>query len=61
MDAYKVAALVLTHVACLVLGFVLGHLRARARTTLEKAALDAMRLGDHPPAYVEPPKEEPKS
>jgi hypothetical protein len=63
MDPTMAIVLIASVAGSFALGLVLGSLRAKARTSLEKAALDTLKLGDHPPTYAEPPtppKEEPK-
>ena len=51
MDTTTAGILVATHIVCVAVGFGLGSVRSRARTTLERDALEALRLGDHPPLY----------
>lgn len=60
MDSSTIAALVASHVLAFAVGFVLGTLRAKARTSIEKAALDTLKLGDRPPTYAAPPTPPPK-
>lgn len=55
MDVSIILAHALTFGAGFAVGFILGHMRKHARTSIEKAAVEALKVGDHPPAYVEPP------